>query len=232
MGTFQTIAGLTSLLLGFISLSACGTLADERTYTADGDFSSVKIRLTNGDLSVVTGVSDEVEIDVDFSGFANADDVSRYVKDDQLVVNYSCPLCGGDLWVEVPEGMPIEAELANGDIYLADLSGKLNANVQNGGIEGLHLSGDAHLSARAGTVTLEYEERPDFVLAETTVGVIDVYVPTGGYDLEFGGNAGVVHLTDVFVDETAESQLKLFTETGEINVTGRSLSPLDEPAPQ
>lgn len=208
------------LVAGALVVTAgCGEI-DEGPFVVGEGFDRVEVRMSNGDLTVEAHDEAEVVIDADFGGLARPGAIGRYLSDGVLIIDYDCALCGGEVVVRVPHGVPVEAELSQGDLTLIGLSGPVLANMQAGEITGTELACDANLSTRAGEVNLSYSFRPADLIASTTFGEVNVDLPAGAYDFDFGSRAGVVNLWDVSHDPGADSSIALFAEAGEINVHG------------
>lgn len=208
------------LVLSLIGIGVgCGEI-DEGPFVVGDGFDRVEVKLSNGDLTIVAHDEPEVVIEADFGGLSRPGSIGRYLDDGVLIVDYDCALCGGEVLVRVPHGVPVDADLAQGDLTLDGLSGPVVANMQAGEITGIDLACDANLSTRAGEVNLSYSFRPADLLATTTLGEVNVELPAGAYDFDFGSRVGVVNLWDVSHDPGADSRIALFAEAGEINVTG------------
>lgn len=207
-------AGVVLLAVG------CGEI-DEGPFVVGEGFERVEVKLSNGDLTVQAHDADEVVIDAEFGGLARPNAIGRYLADGVLIVDYDCALCGGEVVVSVPHGVPVDVDMAQGDLTLDGISGALLANLQAGEITGIDLSCDANVSTRAGEVSLTYGNRPRSLLATTTFGEVNVDLPAGAYDFDFGSRAGVVNLWDVEHDPRSNDRVSLFAEAGEINVRGR-----------
>lgn len=210
---------LLAIPLLIAAMVGCGDL-DKGPFVIDAPVDTVVVRLSNGDLTVRAHERDEVVIEADFGGLARPGAVGRYVEDGVLTVDYDCVLCGGDITVSVPAWVDVEAQLTHGDLSLQDLHGSVTANLQAGELSGVGLGCSANLSTRAGAIELEYAERPRLLVAQTTMGKVDLVVPAGAYDLDLGSHAGVVHLFDVTHDADADSHISAFAETGEVTITG------------
>ena len=211
--------GLVVLCGGLGLAVGCGDV-EEGPFVFGEDFGAVEVRLSSGDLTVAHTDGDEVVIDADFGGLSGPGSVGHHISDGVLVIDYDCALCGGDVEVLVPDGVPVDATVTRGDLHLERLTGSVLANVQAGAISGEDLACDAHVSTRAGEIELAYAFRPRQVLAETTFGSIDLTVPSGAYAIEFGGNVGVVNLWDVENDPDSPSSLVTIVEAGEITIRG------------
>lgn len=215
----MTRIGLVVLGATLALAVGCGEI-DEGPFVVGEGFDRVEVQLTSGDLAVVRADGGEVVIDADFGGLSQPGTIGRYIDDGVLVIDYACTLCGGDVEVQVPDGVPVDVTLTQGDLTLERLTGSVLANVQAGAIRGVDLACDAQVSTRAGAVELTYAFRPRQVLAETTFGSIDLTVPAGAYALEFGGHVGVVDLWDVENDPSASSSLVAIAEAGAITIRG------------
>ncbi|MCB9679338.1 MAG: hypothetical protein H6737_29810 [Alphaproteobacteria bacterium] len=206
--------------LGLAFAVGCGPIADEREYRIEGDFTSVRVELSNGDLVVEEVEGAQVLVDADFGGVGGPGTVSRYMDGDQLVIDYACGLCGGDLEVGLPAGMPVDVVLAHGDLSLEGLSGPVTAELHAGSVEGEGLACDTTIFNHAGSIELEWDFRPVFVDAEAHLGAISLEVPAGGYQLDTHSNIGVVRLIDVFDDPESDSELHVFAHAGEVEIAG------------
>lgn len=199
---------------------ACGPIVDERSFTIEGDFDAVRVKLSNGEAIVGLAEGEAVELDVDFGGVGRPSSVGRYVEQGVLVIDYSCTLCGGDLELGIPDGMPVDITVLHGDLELVGLTGPVRGEVHTGSIAGEDLDCDTDVVAYAGSIELDWDFRPLAVQAETHVGALSLGVPAGPYRLDVGSNLGVVRLFDVVHDDRATSAISAFAFMGEVEIEG------------
>ncbi|MEZ4320975.1 MAG: hypothetical protein R3F61_26085 [Myxococcota bacterium] len=209
-----TMAGAVAGMVG------CAPISDERTYAIEGDFDSVRIELSNGDLDVHPVAGTQVTVEADFGGVGRPNTVSRYVEDGELVIDYACGLCGGDLDVGIPGDLPVRAVLQHGDLELEGLTGPVSAELHAGSVVGTDLACDVDVFNHAGSVELEWGFRPVFVDAEAHLGSVLLEVPAGGYALDLHANVGVVRLVDVFDDPDSDASIAAFAHAGEVQIEG------------
>jgi hypothetical protein len=214
--------GLVLVVVLVAGTVGCGPVAEDRSVVLTGDFDAIQVDLSNGDLVVEQVEGDEVLLDVDFGGVSRRGGIDRYVDDEGvLVLDYACGLCGGDLRVGVPAGLPVRAFVAHGDLELGGLSGPVSGEVRAGAITGNELACDAELFANAGAIDLVWSFRPVAVRAEAHVGAVAIELPAGGYALDTRSNLGVVRLTNVFDDPAADGAIQALAGAGEVAITGR-----------
>lgn len=206
--------------LGVVGVG-CAPMADDRSFSLTGGFDAVQVELSNGDLSVYAVEGDAVLLDVDFGGLASSGSVDRRVEDGVLVVDYACRLCGGDVSLGVPAGLPVRAWLAHGDLSLEGLSGPVSAEVRAGAIEVDELACDADLLAHAGSIEGSWSERPLGIRAEAHVGAVELELPTGAYDLDVRATLGVVRLDAIVHDPSADAAVRAVAGAGEVALVGR-----------
>ncbi len=209
------------LAMGFIGLVGCHGVADERDYTIRGDFQDVRVELSNGDLSIRAepGI-DAIRMEADVGGMGGGDAVDRYMEGETLVIDYRCGFCGGDVELVVPDHLPIDAWVKRGDLQLDGLAAPVVAEVRTGAIEGHDLTADVEVFANAGSVELEFVERPGLVDVESHVGAVLLEVPSGGYQLDTRGHLGAVRLVDVWQDDDALEEIRVFNHAGEVEILG------------
>ncbi|WP_150460297.1 DUF4097 family beta strand repeat-containing protein [Nesterenkonia ebinurensis] len=130
------------------------------------------------------------------------------------------PGCGIDYSGHMPASAGAEVALTSGSITLKDLRGPLSLETSSGRVTGEGLSSDiADTRSTAGSISLEFTERPSRVEAEATSGNIEVSVPRGeAYRVLTDTASGGITI-DVATDPEAESTIDLRTTSGHITVT-------------
>lgn len=210
--------GVWGLLLA--SVVGCAPIMEERSFTIEGEFDAVQLKLSNGEAQLGLASGDAVEMDVDFGGVGRPQAVSRRVEDGVLIIDYSCALCGGDLVVGIPDGMPLDVSVLHGDLELNDLTGPVRGDVHTGSIEGSGLACDTDLIAHAGEIDLGWDFRPTAVQAEAHIGALRLEVPAGAYDLDVRARLGLVRFVNVQHDADADSAITAFAHAGEAVIDG------------
>lgn len=205
-------------LVWVAAVAGCTVGAEDREIVIRGDFDAIRVELGNGDLRIAEGPADEVRLEVEHGGVGRAE---RRLEDGVLVIDYGCRLCGGELDIEVPPGIAVDAVLRHGDLVLDGLSGPVSARVRAGRIAGDGLACDVDLFANAGAIELGWDFRPRAVVAETHLGAVTLDVPAGGYDLWARSTIGAVRLSDVFHDGDADGSIDARSHVGAVEIVGR-----------
>ncbi len=214
-----TIPAVVLIALG---QSACVVAADTQ-YTVTDDVDAVVLDLGKGDVQVAVGYPGEVYVELDMGGLTTAD-LGPRIEDGILYLEYRCggaSICGGDLFVAVPPGMAVDADLGAGSLEAWDLSGNLRAEVGSGDLWAEGLSGDVvWLATGAGAVEAGFVERPTD--ARLAVGAGDAWlaVPEGSYDLDIDAGAGAVSTWNVSHDSSSDSHLTIQGGAGAVHVEG------------
>lgn len=198
-------------------------VAADHSYTVSHEVSAVVLDLGKGDVEVVEGLPGEVYVEVDLGGLSSAD-LGPRLEGDILHLEYRCggaSLCGGDLFVAVPPGVAVDAELGAGSLVATGLSGNLRADLGSGDLWTEGLSSEVvWLATGAGSVEAGMVERP--LDADLSVGAGDAWlaVPEGSYRLDLDAGAGEVSLWNVSHDPDAPGALSVHAGAGAVHIEG------------
>ncbi|HSP39762.1 MAG TPA: hypothetical protein VLR26_18635 [Frankiaceae bacterium] len=119
--------------------------------------------------------------------------------------------------VDVPAGLPVEAEVGSGDVTLWGVGGLLRLHVGSGILAGRELgAGSAEPAETAGTdvtatnddgeVNLHFAARPTAVDARSTTGPVLLVLPGGAYRLDTDGADEVTVTHDAHADSIIRSR--------------------------
>ncbi len=197
------------LALGTVAWAGFNTVTllahDERTEVTTYDAASVRsIDVDNSAGSVtILGSPERSEITVTarISEGLRATGERQELIGDQLELQSSCPLLGGD-WcrvnytVELPAGVDVRVDADNGRIRAQELDGVVDLDTDNGGVEVVDVTGDLTIAGDNGSirgtelasgtvvaetdngsVTLEFVEPPNAVDARSDNGSVEVVIP-------------------------------------------------------
>ena len=205
-----------------LASQACVVGTDAR-YTITQPVKAVVLDLGKGDVEIAQGYADEVYVEVDMGGLTTAD-LGPRIEEDILYLEYRCggaSVCGGDLFVALPPGMPVIAELGAGDLGIHGISGNVQARLSAGDLWADDLASEVvWLSTGAGAVEADFTERPLDV--DLSVGAGDAWltVPEGAYNLSIDAGAGDISIWNVDHDPSAEGHLSLAAGAGAVTVEG------------
>jgi hypothetical protein len=236
-------------MLGFGALQAAGTLAhEERTEVVEVDAAAIDgLIVDNGAGSVrVVGIdgADTITVSARISEGLRATGHRISERDGVLVVRGSCPLfgsewCGVDYTVEVPTDMYVDvhgrdrisisdlsagltADSSASSIELARIGGNITADVDQGRLVGTALTaGSVDVSADQGSVTLDFTESPDEIVADADQGSVDIALPDEEgvvYATEASSDQGTVS-NRIRVDPSSDRSIAVNADQGSITIT-------------
>jgi len=168
----------------------------------------------------------------------------HHVVGDRLEVRVRCravitgPWCHANLRIVVPRDLEVRLRVADDRITVRGLSGRVDAQSDNGSVEAEALSGDALLHSSNGTVQgtrlrsasvdantdngsvhLEFERPPSSAVARSSNGSVEVVVPRGteAYAVDVDSDNGS---TDNLVrtDSTSRRRIVASSDNGSVTV--------------
>ncbi len=204
--------------------------------------SSVVLTVESGDVSVIRGDVDGVQVSYGATGIGDAPWVDAEVSGDTVYLDGHCGeglSCGVDVAIVVPAGVGVAVETGSGDVSLSGLTaggvvhtgsgdiavscveGDWSLDTGSGDIAGLCLRApalDAHTGS--GDVSLVWSEPVFYAGVETGTGDVVLAVPRGAYDVDLDTGSGDVALAGIELTPGGDRVLEVSTGSGDIAVTG------------
>ncbi len=230
-----------ALLLPYL-LSGCGGLqSDDGSFVLDESIEALSIEVETGSVEVVAS-DDQARVDWERTWNAGCPDIEVQVSGGVLQVVGDCSGlgwgCRTDFRIQVPAGIPVQADLVTGDLFLEQVGavdaalttgdlrldgaqGALDLDVVTGSVQGRDLdAAAARVEVTTGDIELELEGELDDLRAEITTGSLWLQVPAGSYDLDLDVVTGDIELQGVSSDEQADASITARVTTGDIELEG------------
>jgi|GEM_PF-5334752 len=209
-------------LVGGVALGASGcVVAKEGTWTFDGDIRRVVVELGNGDAEIVPSGTSKTHVELDFGG-VSLSPVGPYRSGNAVYVNLLCDgVCGGDVFVEVPDDVWVEAHVHRGDLDIDGLyGGELDAIVGAGDLTITDTSVPrVGTSVGAGDGSIELDE-VGCVSVQVGAGDASLDVPAGAYKLGVSVDAGHLEVDGGIVqDDQAERCIRGHVQAGHLDIS-------------
>ena len=186
----------------------------------------VDIRTDNGEVEVVDGVVDDIEIRVVLQEADEGDaEYSIDTDGDRLLVVGECDArwwqgCKVGFRVVVPADFDVAVDTDNGRIGVDAISGTLDLETDNGAIEADGIDAD-EVSARTdnGRIRLAFDTAPSTVEALTDNGAIVIRLPDDGerYDVSATSDNGHVDV-DIATGDGANRRVVADSDNGAIDI--------------
>jgi len=93
---------------------ACVVGGGEQSFEVH-DVDALAVVLGNGEVDVVTAPREGVALHWEGGGLSDDELLRTDVVDGELLIDAGCELCGGELYLEIPEGMPLYVEVQAGE---------------------------------------------------------------------------------------------------------------------
>lgn len=242
--TTRIVVGIVVLLVGGVALLSTLTSGNrqEATDTYTG-VATLELDLRNGPVVVSATDSDDVVVEKSFTtGFLGG--TTRAEQDgDILRLTQRCPFfigfgCRSSYTVTVPAGIAITGSTSNGSIRIEGIDGRIDVETSNGAVDldavtstvsartsngaitgtGL-LSAEINVSTSNGRISLEFEDAPSSLAANTSNGAIEVVLPADApaYAISTSTSNGDVQ-NSIRADPAAEASIDLGTSNGDISL--------------
>jgi len=200
-------------LLGLSICTGGCVVAKEGTFFYDG-IDRVEVELGNGDLAVVPSQSEETVLELSMGGVSMSP-VGPEQRGRTLVVVLTCEgVCGGDVFLEVPDGLDLDLRVHRGDLSVDDVvAGRLDLIVGAGDLSGVGLDvGRLGVAVGAGDGDVQADV-VDCVWAEVGAGDGSVAVPAGDYRIDADVGAGELDI-DAGLRHAAQADRCIHAEVG------------------
>jgi hypothetical protein len=211
------------LMSALILPLAAGCVVGEhhKSLVFDESIEGVAVLLGSGSVEISEARGSEASVEYDLGG-VTVEPVGASVVDGVLIVDLVCEgVCGGDVWVEAPEGAWVKVELHRGDVALDALSGAVFAKVGAGDLEAMDLeSADIALALGAGDVWVDTSVSGADVWVDVGAGDLDVTVPEGRYLLDVDVGAGDLSMEGVINDPEGPGRIHAHTGAGSLWLEG------------
>jgi hypothetical protein len=215
-------------MLGFGTLNAVTALAHEQEHVvAVFDAAGVTALDVRGEGHVTVVGADVAEITVTMrlSHGLRRTGHTEEVVGGTLVLDVDCPgllshFCEVDHTVEVPRGLDVWIDNANGSTDVAGLAGSLDVDGDNGRITGRDLRTPVlRVSNDNGAIDLVVVEAPDRVAVDNDNGAIELTVPhvDEGYAVETQNDNGSIDV-QVRTDPTSPRSISAENDNGSIEL--------------
>lgn len=237
MGIGRVVATGAIVVTGLAVLGACGwditkDKSSDKTNVTE-TFTSVNFANNSGNVTITVGDQPSVSREIHFED--TEPDATHRVEDGVLNLD-PCPT--NDCWIDydvvVPEGTKVNGrvdsgnieisgvstanvEASSGEVTVRDVSGTVNVEASSGNIELDGIGGAAQVRSSSGNVTVGLDVVDD-VRVQASSGNVEVAVPEGAYRVDASADSGDV-TTDVQSDDSADHELDLRTNSGDITVT-------------
>ncbi|MFA1551997.1 DUF4097 family beta strand repeat-containing protein [Actinomadura chokoriensis] len=163
----RTLTGTAVLAVAAVGLTACGNLSfgthhEDRSYTAPGGVTKLKLQAGGGRVEVTASDSPGIRVSerLRWSHHKNKPRVKHVTEGDTLNLSSKCATqvigfsaCGVTYRVQVPRSTPVEISARDGSINASGLAGTVKLHSDNGSITATNLrASTASLSSRDGSV--------------------------------------------------------------------------------
>ena len=245
----RTVLVVVAIVLGLLLLALVGSVALQETesgrFTVDEPVDEVRLDLRVGQVEVMAGDADQVEVAYTRHFAWKAPELDTSATDGVLTLGGGCGssfmslVCSVDYQVRVPPGTQVTGSTTAGDVTLEGLDGEVDVATSAGDLEALDVSGPLRLRSSAGDVTVldtaspriavrtsagDVEvaavEPPDELVAETSAGDVDIVVPDVAYDVIADTSAGDLAV-EVVDDPSAPRTISARTSAGDVTIVAR-----------
>jgi hypothetical protein len=177
-----------------------------QTVSYPGDPGLVTVVLSDGDMTITSGVPGRVTVSSDLSWAGGQQVTGEQWHGRGLTITQQCPsgfddVCTASYRIAVPPGVPLNLQTASGNI-VAD-------GVRSPGIQA---------TSGAGDITLGFTSAPNNVWASSDSGNVTVTVPRGGsyavHPQDVSGNSSI----EVTADPSAPRTITVISDAGNIAV--------------
>jgi len=215
---------LTSAQVVLIVALASGAGCDNPEYTEvvypEGSYDRVIVRADHGNIKLKQG--NALRVERNFRAAQGTLDLSYHLEQDAdggaaLVVVSQCQSlfsCSVDLFLDIPALLPVEIELAEGDVWATGLD-SLSARISQGNVDA-DIRGP--LLAKVGTGSVQ-ANLPAATSATVAVGNgnINLYIPAGRWDLK-AQTPSLERDGSITLADNALGRLELISPAGQINL--------------
>ncbi|MCP4601986.1 MAG: DUF4097 domain-containing protein [Proteobacteria bacterium] len=207
------------------------SLTDITRVDVDVDSANIVIKPTQTETS-------RVEVDVDYWG--REPDFDAWIDGTTLKVELDChPSCDGEVVLEVPIDVSVDADTGSGNIAVSSIEGNISASTGSGNISIRSEGGNLDLETGSGNITgtnlaseacdadtgsgnikLSFDTIPTNVDLGTGSGNVTLTVPYGSYDVELDTGSGNTNIEGLIDDPSAPNSIRADTGSGNITVQG------------
>ncbi|MCP4675177.1 MAG: hypothetical protein GY854_06655 [Deltaproteobacteria bacterium] len=234
---------ITSVAL-MAALIGCAEDTSSESFELNENIERVVVNVDLGDLTISAGSMQDVTlVNVAVDCRTVAADYDVYVDGDTLHVEMNAGIdssaCEGAFEIIVPADVDVTARTARGNVAVTGIDGDVSAVTYDGNIELTDVAGDLDISAVSGNVTgielesmdntislgagdaaLAFTRAPHLVDVDTIMGNVNLTVPETTYHIDAVTDSGLVDVDGVNNLATADSELLLIVESGDILIRG------------
>lgn len=170
-------------LLFLATTTGCVVGGGERDLTFDEDLSRVELRLENGEITVYSSAEfEQVHLYMEGGGLGATGFFDTEIEDGVLMVDGDCDgMCGGEIMLEVPAGLEIDAALRRGELFVElEEPASVKACTSTGSVDLLVPEGGYQLELEVGVGELYtdgvWDDPESELILASNVGMGELYV--------------------------------------------------------
>lgn len=138
MSITKLIAPPAAAILLSFGLASCTPVDRDEVFDIDEPVERVVVQLDHGDLTIIGADRDDVLVERSLQGWKGGFDLETRVVDDVLTLRAGCegPMrCDVNMVIEVPAGVEVSVQSAQGDVELIDLEGVVDVVIRDGELD-------------------------------------------------------------------------------------------------
>ncbi|NUP78298.1 MAG: DUF4097 family beta strand repeat protein [Nonomuraea sp.] len=227
----KTIVVAGGLLASALLLTGCGieaiggsTNQDTVSYEVTDKVSKLQLQSGAGDTVITETTGNAIRV-IETLRWRGDDkpEPQHKVEGEALFVTYDCPSnwgsCSVDYKIEVPKGLAVDLDSGSGDITLRTLSGRLDAQLGSGDLDGTGMAGkQVYVKTGSGNVELKYTAAPDTLELDAGSGDVALHLPDVAYDVKKDIGSGDASVT-VKSDPASPHKMSLTLGSGDVTVS-------------
>ena len=185
-----TMTVVLLILLGTISLVACGSSSPEETRTnrfSVGSSPAIDVEVGNGDLDIVTGTEGEIIVVAELYDLGRIEYSVSQDGDTITVIAKTKSASRADVTLTVPENCTFDLSTGNGRVDAAGLQASGQVNTGNGAIALEQIRGDISVNVGNGGIALD--DVDGYFSVNGGNGNIELRGANGTFNLNVGNGA-------------------------------------------
>lgn len=204
-----------------LSLLACGSPSRD-AFDVGGEMVGLALSVENGSVRIVGSDRSDVHIERRMEGPVEG---RPTLEDGLLSIELGCTSllpCRSDVDIEIPALLPVDLDVAEGDVRLVNLHGDLNAEIQSGNLDATELAMPVFRGTLGlGDAMVRFDAAPSGVYLGAGMGNVRLSLPPGRYHLDLAG-AGGATVEGVSNDEKAPD-VQVHTASGRVTVRAEGM---------
>lgn len=218
-------AVLVAVAVVMAGLSAATSNRTSASYVVSGALLGVEIDVGRGDVEILGGGRDEVEVRrTERSLYGHEPEERRSLANGVLRIESGCPSlvvgsCAADYRVTVPESVPLTVTADHGDVRLTAYRGSAQVWTAEGSITADAFCGFVlQATARGGSIDIAALCSPERLELRTDSGDVAATVPPGRYSIDADTSEGSVALRGLERAENAPWKIQALSNSGDVTV--------------